>query len=156
MAGFGVTEDGNFDISPEPYGGRGSLPFHGRVLVDDPRIPPPAPDLVVMTEPGLPPILVGPSGQPVATVSQPLEEQDVPKKIGIYATRGDEFTVSVLDDGNDPIDNGSFRYPAALIVEKIKPMLEAAGHKVVDYSAGSLHEVASEGKVTTIRRSRAK
>lgn len=125
-----------------------------RVMVDDPRIPPPAPDVFVLTEPGMPPLIVGPSGSPVAP-SVPREtagEEDVPKKIGIYATRGEEFTISVLDESNDPVDGGSFRYSAAVIVEKIKPMLEAAGHKVVDYSSGSLHEAASEGKVKPMRR----
>jgi hypothetical protein len=144
-----LWSNGEFEISSEPFGGRSSLPGGGRIQPNDPRIPPPAADLTVWGDTGL----VTVSGQPITTESK--VEDDVPKKIGIYATRGDEFTISVLDDDNDPVEGGSFRYSAAMIVEKIKPMLEAAGHKCVDYSAGSLHEAASDGKVRPMRARKA-
>lgn len=148
-----MADDYYFTVAPADGRNGTQIPA---VSANDPRIPPPAPWMGILTEPGAPPMLVSASGDPIATVSQATGDEDMPKKIGIYATRGDEFTISVLDEANDPVDGGSFRYSASDIVGKIKPMLEAAGHKVVDYSAGSLNEVASEGKVTPLRRTRAK
>jgi hypothetical protein len=148
MSTLGTTPDGAFEFDSEPYGGRASLPLGGRLFANDPRTPPPAADLNILTEPGLPPMIVSPQGQPLA---QSGGEEDVPKKIGIFATK-DEFAVAVLDDDNDPVEGGSYKFTADLIVQKVKPLLEAAGHKVVDQTFGSLHEAASDGKVKPMRR----
>lgn len=132
-----------WEIDSDPYGGRAGLP--PPVGPHDKRIPPPAPDTASMELGGL----VLPNGSPAAT---PSLEEEVSAKIGIYARTDGDFTISVLDADNDPVEGGSFRFSAADIVGKVKPMLEAASHKVVDYSAGALTESASGGKVKQMRR----
>lgn len=110
----------------------------------DPRIPPPAEDLVNV-ETGLPALIV-----PEST-SSARQENDL-AKIGIYASKTDDFVVSVLDEDNDPLE--SVRFSAKDIANKVKPLLEACGHKVVDYTSGDLSEALGGGKVTPIRRKR--
>lgn len=118
--------------------------------LDDARIPEPYPDgsvriPTVLLNTGL---ILPPKGAAPTGPSR-FQEEEVPKKIGIYAFKDSTFTVSVLDEDNDPIE--SFQFDATTIAEKVRPLLDAAGHKTVDYSGGMLTQTLTAGKVRTMR-----
>lgn len=99
----------------------------------DPRIPPPAPDVVNLEGPTL--IL------PESTTNK----RETTVKFGIYATKGDKFIFAALDEDNDPVQ--SVTVDAGTIETVLKPMLEIAGHKIVNYAGMDYTEAASAPKV---------
>lgn len=110
------------------------------VSANDPRIPPPAPDSVVWTSPGAPPLVVPPTVKQV--MDRVVEETSGVQqlKYGIYSRKGDGFNIAALDADGDPIE---MRSASAEVIETVvKPMLEAAGHKIVNYAGIDYSEEA--------------
>lgn len=112
----------------------------------DRRIPPPAPDLINMELGSRAPALILPD-----TVSNKREEIRA-IKFGIYATKGDKFIFAALDEDNDPMQ--SVNVEALTIEHILKPMLEIAGHKVVNYAGMDYTEAATKGAVRPLRKQR--
>lgn len=73
-------------------------------------------------------------------------------KYGIYATKGEQYIFAALDEDNDPMQ--SVKVDASTIEHILKPMLEIAGHKVVNYAGMDFVEAAN--KVNNVRTLRPK
>lgn len=112
------------------------------VSANDPRIPPPAPDLQVWTQPGVP-ALVLPSGKPATTphdVVTAIMEQDMPRKIGIYSRKGEGYNVALLDEEGDPAV--MVMTTAEVIETVLRPILEGMSGKMVNYAGFDYTEEA--------------
>ncbi len=133
-----LWSNGEWSIDSTPYGGRQGLP--PAVSANDPRIPPPAADLQVWSQPGVPALVVPPTVKQV--MDRVVEETSGVQqlKYGIYSRKGDGFNIAALDADGDPIE---MRSASAEVIETVvKPMLEAAGHKIVNYAGIDYSEEA--------------
>lgn len=127
---------------------------YGAVGPNDPRIPKPAPD----------PVLIDPETERLLTVvgagstSAPKaqEDDDMPKvKASIYSAKGEMFVFSIEDLDNDPLEQ--FKTTAENIDRLLRPALEACGVKVVNRTGGDLEEaIGVQGKPTDLRARRAR
>ncbi len=125
---------------------------YGRVLPNDPRIPKPAPDPIVIDPETHAPIpgLTLPSG---TTAAPKQEEDDMPKvKASIYSAKGELFVFSIEDMDGDPLEQ--FKATAENIDRMLRPALEACGVKVVDRTAGDLKDALPKREEPTPLRGR--
>ncbi len=126
---------------------------YGSVRPNDPRIPPPAKDAVIVDPETERLLVVAREGSVSAPKS--TEDDDMPKvKASIYSAKGDLFVFSVDDMSGDPIEQ--VRAEAEVIANIVKPLFEAADIKVIDRSGGDFKEaLAAKKKPTQLRAAKA-
>lgn len=61
-------------------------------------------------------------------------------KYGIYARKGDGYSFAALDESGDPLE--MVNTSAEVIETVLKPILEVAGHKIVNYAGIDYSEEA--------------